>query len=400
MKLPKNSKGKRSAAAGLVAVFGLVSLFADVTYEGARAIIGPYLALLGASSLAVGASSGLGEFFGYSLRLLTGLLADRTRRYWAWTFLGYALNLGAVPALALAGSWEWAAALVVLERVGKAVRTPARDALLSQATEQLGHGRGFGLHELLDQIGAVCGPLLVAAILSGQGSMRAAFLLLGIPALAALACLAWAYLRFPSSQPQLSQATGAQPTLSMSWLMAFVALHVAGLAPFPLMAFHCQQQGIFAAATVPLLFALAMGLDGILALPAGLLFDRWGLRSLGTAAVVGLLVVPLAFHHQPLAVALGIALWGAVTALQETVLKAAIAATAPRGRRALAFGAFHFVSGLAWLAAGTLFGALYRFGYLAMVSASLALQLAALAMLALAVRGQRPKAEASSRLRS
>src|SRR5262249_1911144 len=143
----------KKTALKFVVLIGLVSLFADMTYEGARGIAGPYLAVLGASGTTVGIVAGFGELIGYGLRLFSGILSDRTGKYWAITIVGYFINLLAVPFLALAGRWETAALLLVMERVGKAIRTPARDAMLSHATHQTGHGWGFGLHEAMDQIG-------------------------------------------------------------------------------------------------------------------------------------------------------------------------------------------------------------------------------------------------------
>lgn len=364
-------------------LFGLVSLFADLTYEGARGVTGPYLAILGASSLAVGVTSGLGEFAGYALRLFTGFLADRTRRYWTFTILGYAINLGAVPALAWASSWQWAAGLVVLERFGKALRTPSRDALLAQATEQVGHGKGFGLHELLDQVGAVLGPFLVALVLAHKGQMADAFLLLGIPATAALLILLITFALFSAhTLPKASQPAESNREKPLPpWILAFVTLHLVGFVHFQLVAYHCEKQGVLASATIPLLFALAMAVDGILALPAGALFDRLGLGSLALAAVCTLPVTALVFSTRPEALAVGVALWGAALAFQETVLKAAVAATSPGHRRASAFGVFHFFSGLAWLLGGSLFGWLYQWGYTTMVTVSVMAQLSALALL-------------------
>jgi MFS family permease len=376
-----------------VGLLGLVSLFADLTYEGARSITGPFLAALGASSLVVGFAAGLGEFAGYALRLLTGLAADRTRRYWLFTFVGYAINLGAVPALALANRWEWAVVLMVAERLGKAVRTPARDALLSRATASLGHGKGFGLHELLDQIGAVGGPLLVAWVLAKDGGFARSFLILGIPAAASLVTLAVARWVFPSAtfseQTQaFRQAPGGFPR-ELRWVLFFVALHLLGFAHFQLVAYHCQVQGIFPTATIPLLFALAMAVDGVLALPVGALFDRLGLGSLQVGAVLAVPVTALAFSHAPGAVALGIALWGAAMAMQETILKAAIAATSPQEGRGFAFGLYHAVAGCALLAGNALFGALYPLGYWALLAFSATMQLAALGVLRFALRPAR-----------
>ncbi|MHB1417602.1 MAG: MFS transporter, partial [Chloroflexota bacterium] len=187
-----------SGALQFIVLLGIVSLFADMTYEGARSITGPFLGILGASATVVGIVAGFGELVGYGLRLVSGYVADRTQRYWTITMVGYAINLLAVPLLALAGRWEVAALFIILERTGKAMRNPPRDAMLSHATSQVGRGWGFGLHEALDQVGAVLGPLLVAGILALQGDYRPAFAVLGLSALAALALLVAARLSYPT----------------------------------------------------------------------------------------------------------------------------------------------------------------------------------------------------------
>ena len=228
---------------------GLVSLFADMTYEGARSIAGPFLAILGAGGTAVGLVAGTGELVGYGLRLVSGYLADRTGRPWMITIIGYAVNLAAVPLLALAGRWEWAAGLMIAERIGKAIRTPARDAMLSHATHQIGRGWGFGLHEAMDQIGAVLGPLGMAAVIYFQKGYSFGFAILAIPAGLALSTLLVARIRYPrpselepASAPEL---TGAQvfprPSGGTWGPSAFVA---AGFADFPLIAYHLKRTAI------------------------------------------------------------------------------------------------------------------------------------------------------------
>ena len=172
-----------------VLLLGVVSLLADVTYEAARSISGPFLAVLGASAALVGLVAGLGELIGYGLRVVSGILSDRTGRYWTMTLLGYAVNLLAVPALALAGRWEVAAVLLIAERFGKSIRTPARDAMLSHAAADVGRGWAFGINEAMDQIGAVLGPLLMAAVLAWKNDYRDGFAILLIPSLLALSVL-------------------------------------------------------------------------------------------------------------------------------------------------------------------------------------------------------------------
>ncbi|MCS7182618.1 MAG: MFS transporter [Thermoanaerobaculum sp.] len=377
---------KARSAALFVGLMGLVSMLADLTYEGARGITGPFLAFLGASALAVGLSSGLGEFAGYALRLVTGLWADKTRGYWTFTFVGYFLNLLAVPLLAFAQRWEWAAALVVLERLGKAVRTPARDALLAQATAVVGHGKGFGLHEVLDQLGAVIGPLVVAWALARELGFSTAFLILAVPAVAALSTLTLARVLFGkvvAGQPAgATQGANFAPRVpSFWWLLAFVALHVAGFAHFQLLAFHLQKHQVLPTVSIPVLFSLAMLVDGAVALPAGWLFDRVGLKALCLVPLVTAPVALLVFTTSPIAAAVGVALWGAAMGLEETILKAAVATLVEAPRRATAFGLFHAVSGLAWLVGSLLLAGLYSQNPLAAGAASLMLQVLALATL-------------------
>src|SRR5512135_3698399 len=190
----------KTAAWKFIILVGVVSLFSDMTYEGARSITGPFLGSLNASATVVGIVAGLGEFIGYALRLVSGYLTDRLGRYWTITFVGYALNLFVVPLLALAGSWQAAALLILLERMGKAIRTPARDAMLSHATTEVGRGWGFGFHQAMDQTGAMLGPLIVAAVLFVNGGYRAGFAYLLIPAVLAVLVIALAARLYP--QPQ------------------------------------------------------------------------------------------------------------------------------------------------------------------------------------------------------
>ena len=125
-------------AFGFVLTIGIVNLFADMTYEGGRSITGPFLGSLGASAAMVGSIAGFGELLGYGLRSLSGYVADKTHRYWAVIIFGYAINMLAVPALALAGNWHAAAVLIIAERTGRAIRRPAVEALISHAGKSIG----------------------------------------------------------------------------------------------------------------------------------------------------------------------------------------------------------------------------------------------------------------------
>jgi len=367
-----------------ILLVGAVSLFADMTYEGARSITGPYLALLGASATAVGFVAGFGELVGYAVRLASGYLSDRTGRYWAVTIFGYCINLLAVPLLALAGSWEAAAVLIVLERMGRAIRTPARDAMLSHAAGRTGLGWGFGLHEALDQTGAVLGPLALGAILYFGGDYRVGFAVLLIPALLALSVLLAARLLYPRPRDfELSGPALEGRGLPRSfWIyLAAVALIAAGYADFPLIAYHFGKAEVIAPAWIPVLYAVAMATDAIAALALGWLFDRIGLATMVLATLGSLLAAPLAFLGGPTAAVVGMALWGVGMGAQESVMRAAIAQMAPAERRGTAYGIFNAFYGAAWFGGSVLLGALYDRSVLALVVIAVLLQAMALPIL-------------------
>jgi hypothetical protein len=236
----------RRNALRFIVLLGIVSLFADMTYESARSITGPYLALLGVSATVVGFVSGFGELTGYALRLVSGYISDRTGRYWPVTIFGYVLNLFAVPALALTGRWELAVVLIVAERMGKAIRSPARDAMLSHASSQTGLGWGFGLHEALDQTGAITGPLILSAILAHDYGYREAFGILVVPAILSISVLLAARYLFPRPRDfdLASETVGAAGLLPVFWVyMAAIAFIAAGYADYALIAFHFDKSG-------------------------------------------------------------------------------------------------------------------------------------------------------------
>lgn len=382
--------GPKRRALGFVVLLGVVSLFADVTYEGARSITGPFLGFLGASGAVVGIVAGLGELVGYGLRLGSGYLADRTRRYWAIAFWGYAVNLLAVPAIAFAGRWEVAALLMIAERTGKAIRNPSRDVMLSQATARIGRGWGFGLHEALDQIGAVLGPLLAAGVLSLQGSYRQAFALLGVAAGLALIALVAARITFPNPDEFEERAPRDARGLGRTFrlYLAAAALVAAGYADFPLIAFHLQREGVAPIAWIPALYAVAMGVDGLAALAFGRLFDRFGLPVLAVVVVVSAAFAPLVFLGGFPLVAAGMVCWGIGMGAQESIMRAAIADLVPADRRGTAYGLFNAGYGLSWFLGSALLGILLDIAVGWLVAFSVAIQLAAAFVLVLMRRMQ------------
>ncbi len=362
-----------------VILLGVVSLFADMTYEGARSVTGPYLAVLGASGMVVGTVAGFGELVGYVLRLASGYLSDRTGRYWAITLSGYVLNMLAVPLLALAGRWEVASALMITERIGKAIRTPARDAMLSHATSEIGRGWGFGLHEALDQIGAVLGPLAVAAVLYAGGGYQASFGILLVPALLALGVLVAARLLYPRPG-DLEAASAALETKRFPrafWLyLAAVALVAAGYADFPLIAYHLGKTSTVPPVWIPLFYGAAMGVDALAALVFGRLFDRIGLAALIVVSLLSSLFAPLVFLGGFYVALAGMALWGVGMGAQESIMRAAIAGMVPRNRRGAAYGIFNTGYGVFWFLGSAVMGFLYDTSVPSLIVFSVLTQLA------------------------
>ncbi len=362
-------------------LFGIISLLADVTYEGARSISGAYLGLLGASATLVGFVAGLGELAGYGLRLISGYLADRTERYWTITIIGYFINLVAVPLLALTGSWPAAAVLIVLERVGKAIRVPPRDAMLSYASRSIGMGLGFGIHEALDQLGAMLGPLIVAAVLYSQGSYKEGFAILGIPALLALLTLTAARVTFPQPKNLESEYVEihSHGFKNIFWIYLIGACFVAaGYADFALIAYHFQKTKLLSPVWIPISYALAMGVNGIASPFLGHFYDRRGFFILIIVTFIATFFAPLVFLGNELAGFIGVAFWAIGIGAQQSLMRAIIGNLIPHDKRGSAYGLFNFAYGVSWFFGSILLGFLYDQSRLILVIAILFLQFAAL----------------------
>ncbi|WP_352403076.1 MFS transporter [Pyramidobacter sp.] len=387
------NKDLKRAALSFIVLMGVVSLFSDMTHEGGKSILGAYLSLTGASAAVVGFVSSFGELVGYSLRCATGRLADRTKRYWLLTIVGYAVDLLAVPALALVpeNGWLWAAALIVVERAGKAVKKPAKDTLLSFAAAQNGVGRSFALQEFLDQLGAFLGPVALFAVMYFKGSgdsltdYRRCFALLAVPALVTMGLLAARRL-FPQPEnfePDTKKAavgnfaSGKKFTL----YIAGISLFALGFMDFAMISMHVSRRGLMSPGALPLLYAAAMGVDAAAALAFGWLYDRWGMKALALSALLTAPFSALVFLL-PGGVALyvGAALWGAGMGAQESILKAAVATLVPKERRSSGYGSFQTAFGVCLFAGGWLMGCLYDRSPAGMAIFSMSAELGAAAL--------------------
>ena len=391
-----------SPAMVFILLFGVVSLFSDITHEGADSIRGVYLSLLGASAGTIGFVSGLGELIGYSMRYVFGRLTDKTRRYWPMTTAGYVLDIVAVPALALVGEhgWIWACALLVIQRMGKAIKKPAKDTILSFAASQEGIGKSFAIQELLDQIGAFLGPVLLYLVLLTQteGSVfqaySTAFAVLAIPGAVTLVLLWLTRRKFPNPErfePDPKQYVPFRMKKEFVLYIAGISLFAFGFVDYSIVIMHisrnyttlaaglAETSSLVSSGTLPLLYAGAMLTDAVSALVFGFLYDRKGVGALVLSTLLSAPFPILIFTgHSVPAVLAGIALWGVGMGAQESILKAAVTNMVPKASRATGYGIFECSFGAFWFLGSWLLGILYDRSIPVMAGISVAAQLAAI----------------------
>ena len=390
--------------------FGIVSLSADMVYEGARSITGPYLASLGASALVVGVVTGAGEAAALVLRLVFGPLADRSGAYWPLTIVGYAMTAVCVPLMAVApflgaAGLAFGATMVLLERTGKAVRSPSKSALLAHAARSVGRGKGFAVHKALDQVGAFTGPLLVAGVIALTSRTWAGLATLAVPGAVAMVLLFVIRVRVPDmrvyDEPEPAAALAVPPVhptaappagtprrlpRSFHLFALSCAASTLGLMTFGLIGFHLSDSGLVRPALVPVVYAVAMGVEAVSALATGLAYDRVGARVLLVLPFLVALVPLLALADQ-LAVAItGVLVWGAAVGVQDSTVKALVADLVPSPRLATAYGVFAAFQGAAALLGGLLAGALYSGARVDLVLVLGACQVASLVLLVVVLR--------------
>lgn len=399
---PNAKKSKLSRAMTFIILFGIVSLFSDMTHEGASSIRGAYLSLLGASAGTIGFISGLGELVGYSMRYFFGKLTDRTGRYWLMTLAGYVLDVLAVPALALVGEHGWVAAciLLVVQRMGKAIKKPAKDTIMSFAASQEGAGRSFAIQELLDQIGAFLGPLLLyfVMLLKTEGTTfhiySICFAVLALPGAMTLIMLWITRRKFPNPEhfePEPKSQAPFRIEKPFVRYMTGISFFAFGFVDYSLIIMHVSRnftsmaQGLgetsslINSGTIPLLYAGAMLVDAVAALIFGYMYDQNGVRALvlSTLLAAPFPLLIFASHSIPL-VLLGIALWGVGMGAQESVLKAAVTSIVPKANRATGYGIFECSFGICWFLGSWLLGILYGQSLPLMIAISVLSQLIAI----------------------
>jgi MFS-type transporter involved in bile tolerance (Atg22 family) len=353
-----------------IILFGIISALGDITYEGARSVTGPYLHSLGANAIAIGLVTGLGEFLGYALRIASGYWVDRSRSYWLITYIGYALLLS-VPLLAFTGYWQLAALLFILERVGKAIRSPGKDTMLSFATKRIGTGYGFGLHEAIDQAGAFIGPLLLTISFSLTSSYRDGFMWTSIPVLLLLGILSYLRIKVPDpeamemSLSKEAKTTNVNTTMpgAFWWYIGFAFISTVGFVNFPLLSLHMSRYHVVSPTWIPVLYALAMGIHAIVALWVGKHYDRGGFKVLLWIPLLNIPVVLLGFTNKSWLIVIAVICLGAIMGIQETIMRAAIADLIPVYMRGRAYAIFNITLGLAMLLGSSMMGWMYEAYY-------------------------------------
>jgi len=388
---------QKKTAFQLILLFGLVSLFGDMVYEGARSVNGPYLKTLGANAAIVGLVAGIAEFLGYAIRLVSGYFADKTKAYWLFTFLGYGMLIS-VPLLSLAGIWQIAVIFIIMERLGKALRSPARDTILSQATKQVGTGFGFAIAEVLDQIGAIAGPLIftVLFLVLGKGDRiltdyQHGYALLWIPFILVLLCVILAWRRVPNPgllEVPVAKIPEADKLSKVFWIYTvFTFVTTLGFANFALIGYHFKARHVLTDAQIPLFYALAMGVDAVAALAIGRAYDifkarrnneKAGLVTLITIPALSLFIPVFVFSTKFYFALTGAIIWGIVMGAHETIMKSAIADLTPLKKRGTGYGIFNAAYGLAIFIGSAITGLLYEYSILSVIIISVAVEVAAI----------------------
>ena len=396
------SKKRISQAMIFIILFGIVSLFSDMTHEGASSIRGAYMSLLGASAGAIGFVSGLGELIGYSMRYVFGKLTDKTKRYWFMTIAGYVLDVLAVPALALVGEHGWIAAcgLLIIQRMGKAIKKPAKDTIMSFAASQEGLGKSFGIQEVLDQIGAFLGPVLlyIVMLFKTEGSTfeiySRCFAVLAVPGAITILLLLITKYKFPNPEnfePEEKRFTPFKVKKEFIFYIAGISLFAFGFIDYSIIIMHVSKtytnisaqltetSSLVNSGTLPLLYAGAMLVDAVAALVFGLMYDKKGVKALAWSTVISAPFAILVFGTKSTsALLLGIALWGVGMGAQESILKAAVTKMVPKSSRATGYGVFECSFGVFWFLGSWLLGVLYDISIPAMIAVSVVSQLAAI----------------------
>ncbi len=373
----RNNRFRFSPAMSFILLFGIVSLLSDMTHEGAASIQGSYLSLIGASATAIGFISGFGELLGYSLRFVFGKIADKSKKYWPLTIIGYLIDILSVPLLGLVGrnGWILACVLLSIQRIGKSIKKPAKDTIMSFAANKRNAGKIFGISEVLDQIGAFLGPVFLYLIMLFQTNgdtfitYSICFLFLSIPATLTIILLIFTKKKYPVPEnfEQEKEITDTKFKLTPCFILYIIgiSLFAFGFIDYSLISMHISntyfsETSFINETTLPLIYSFAMMIDAIAAIIFGKLYDKFNMISLIIATLLASFFPLLIFgFHSYVSLFIGVIMWGIGMGAEESILKAVVSTMVNKSNRATGFGTFELFFGVFWFVGSTLMGYLY-----------------------------------------
>lgn len=370
-----------------IILLGVISLFSDMTYEGARSIAGPYLAYLGANPILISAVCGVGEFLAYGLRVISGYIGDRTKKHHVLMAIGYIFNIISIPVIGFVNSWQSVASLLFLERTGKAIRTSSRDLVLSRASKSVGGGFTFGLHHALDQLGAITGPVMISIIFSLTQNYSPCFKILFFPAVIAVIIFFMVLSRYPELkvETEIIEIKSEKIKYALNkrfWIyISFVFFIAMGYLNFPLIAYHVKNKNLINEGFIPLYYALGMGAGALSGIFTGRLFDKIGIKILFYSISIPVFFSVFILCGTGYMFALGIILWGVGLGVQESIMKGVITDIVSASNRGIAFGIYNFTYGISLMLSGIIMGYLYFHFKFALVSFSMIVELIAILIL-------------------
>ena len=373
----KNKKKNINFAVRAIIIFGVISLLGDMVYESARGANSQYFELIGISAAKVGLVFGIGEFLGYFLRLISGVISDKSKKPWAFMFIGYGM-LFFVPLMGFTKNWNILFVLILMERIGKAIRNPSKDTVLSAISEdQVGVGFAFGLQEALDQVGAFLGPLIFTAVFYFTGKNTLAEYSLGykflfIPFVLLMLFLYYSY-RVISNGNLLGEEYGrefkSEKLKPIFWMyMAFTFFATLGFLNFSTLGYHMKSQKILTDGIITLIYSVAMIVDALTALTVGRLYDKLkeksgkkdgGILVLGAIPVVTLLLPFFGLTTSKSLIIVSMIIFGIIMGTHETIMRSAIADITPFDKRGTGYGVFNTGYGIALFLGATITGYLY-----------------------------------------
>lgn len=342
----------------------MVSLLTDVSSEMLYPIVPLYLTgVLGAPMAVVGLVEGLAEGTASLLKAVSGRISDRVGRRLPFVVGGYGLSALAKPLLALASSWPLVLAARLIDRTGKGIRGPARDAIIAATTHPAARGRAFGIHRALDTVGGIAGPTLGAALLALGTGYRALFLIAFLPAAMSVALTLGVREPEPAAQRPAGRLrlTDVHPQLRR--FLAVVALFSLGNSSNAFLLLRARELG-WSEPGVLGLYVLYNCVYAAAALPLGALSDRVGRRGviLFGFAAFAVAYAGLAAATAPLAAPLLLAVYGLYAATTGGAMRALVADAAGTAGAATAQGLFQTISGVGVLLASLLTGWLWQLG--------------------------------------